>query len=65
MAARSSGVKDVLYLRFVPCLAWVLTSSRSNAPVTAWFTSLRTFGDSYAWLGVGRMVAVLKYSDED
>ena len=42
-------------------LAWFPNSSHSNAAVTAWFTSLRTFGDSYTWLGVGRFNFDLKY----
>ena len=42
-------------------LAWFPASSRSDAAVTAWFTSLRTFGDSCAWLGVGRLTIDLKY----
>ena len=45
IAARSSGVKEA-YFRFLPCLACFPASSRSNAAVTAWFTSLRTFADS-------------------
>ena len=40
IAAQSSGVKDALYIRFLPCLAWFPASSCSNAAVTAWFTSL-------------------------
>ena len=46
IAARSSGVNEALYFRFLPHLACFPASSHSNAAVTAWFTSLRTFGDS-------------------
>ena len=46
IAARSSGVKEALYFPFLPRLACLHASSRSNAALTAWFTSLRTFGDS-------------------
>ena len=46
IAVRSSGVKEALYFRFLPRLAGFPASSRSNAAVTAWFTSLRTFADS-------------------
>ena len=52
---RSSGVKDALYFCFLPHLAWFTASSRSDAAVTTWFTSLRTFGDSWACGGVGRL----------
>ena len=55
------AARGVGYFRFLPRLAWFPASSRSNAAVTAWFTSLRTFGDSCAWLGVGRLTADLKY----
>ena len=46
IAVRSSGMKEALYFRFLPRLACFPASSRSNAAVTAWLTSLRTFGDS-------------------
>ena len=41
-------------------LAWFPNSSCSNAAVTAWFTTLTTFGDNCAWLGVGRFTFALK-----
>ena len=34
--------------------------SHSNAVATAWFTPLRTFGDSCTWLAVERLVDGLK-----
>ena len=46
--------------RFLPRLAWFTGSSHSNAAVTVWLTSLRTFGDSWAWLSVGRLIVDLK-----
>ena len=42
-------------------LAWFPNSSHSNAIVTPWFTSLRTFGASCTWLGGGRFTFDLKY----
>ena len=42
-------------------LAWFPNSSRSNAAVTGWFTSIRMFGDSWAWLGAGGFTFDLKY----
>ena len=35
--------------------ARVLSSSCPNTAVTAWFTSLRTFGKSWAWLNIARL----------
>ena len=61
ITVQSSGVKDTLYFRILPCLAWFSASSPSNAAVIAWFTSIRTFGDSCSWLGVGRLSLYLKY----
>ena len=53
IAGRHSGVKDALYLRLLPSLAWFPASSHSDAAVTAWFISLRTFGESYVLLDDG------------
>ena len=50
-----------IVLSLFTLLAWFPNSSRSNAAVTARFTSLRTFGDSCVWLGVGRFTFDLKY----
>ena len=57
--ARSSGVNDFVYFRFVPVL-WLLSSSHPNAAVTAWFTSLKMFVGSWVWLDVGRLDFCLK-----
>jgi len=57
--AQSSGVNDFVYFRFVPALG-LRSSSRPNAAVTAWFTSLRMFGGSWVWLDVGRLDFCLK-----
>ena len=59
-SVRYSGLRDALYFRLLPRLAWFPTLSRFNAAVTACFTSLRTFGDRYARLGVGRLNLDLK-----
>ena len=50
-----------LLLSHFTLLAWFLNSSSSNAAVTAWSTSLRMFGNSCAWLDVGRFTFDLKY----
>ena len=52
--------RHVVLLLFT-LLAWFPNFSCSNAAVTVWFTSLRTFGDSCAWLVVGRFTFDLKY----
>ena len=53
VAMRSIGMKDALYFWFLPC--WLGSPIlHTNAAVTAWFTSLRTFGNICTWLGVGR-----------
>ena len=61
ITARSSGVKAMLYFHFLSRLAWFHASSHSNAAITAWFSSLRPFGDSCTWLGIGRLSFDLKY----
>ena len=44
-------------------LSWFPNSSPSSAAVTAWYTSLRTFGDSCTWLGVGSLL--LTWNDNE
>ena len=53
MQARSSGVKEVVYLRL---LARLPPFSFGCKSLTAWLTSL---GDSCVWLAVGRVVTSL------
>ena len=54
MRARSSGVKEVVYLRL---LARLPPFSFGCKALTAWLTSWSTLGDSCIWLAVGRVVA--------
>ena len=49
-----------IVLSLFTLLVWFPNYSGSNAAVTAWFTPLRTSGDSCAWLGVGRFTFDLK-----
>ena len=50
VAARSLGMKDVLYFRFLPCRAWFPNSAHSNTAVTAWFISGRLATVALGWV---------------
>ena len=43
-------MQNVVYFRLLPTLC-----QAPFAAVTAWFTSLRTFGESWAWLNIARL----------
>ena len=61
IAVQSLGTKDELYFCILPCWLSSLIFHALTLLFTAWFTSLRTFGDSCIGLSVGRFTFDLKY----